>query len=469
MNAPLLWVVLPALLAVGLYFLRHFQRITVMLGVLFALFFVALAMWHPIGELINIGPISYRLESTFSIFGRRFILENSDRPILVLTYLLATFWFGGAYITHTSRLFIPLSLVIVTLLTAALAVEPFLYAALIIELVALVSIPLLSPPGQPLARGVLRFLSFQTLGMPLILFVGWMLAGVETSPGDLELVSTAMILIGLGFAFILGIFPFHTWIPLLAEAAHPYIFSFILFTFTWMVSLFGLGFFERYAWLRSTETAYTAIRIIGVIMILAGGLWAAFQNQLSRILGYAIIVEIGFSLLAIGVPGGISLFFAMLPSRLISLGVWSLSLMSIQSYQAESGSTSMLLSSLNGIMHNLPVAASSLVLVNLSLAGFPLLAAFPIRLTLWQVLAEIDILLAILTIVGCVGLIIAGLRSLAYFLVGDGEQHWRITESRTTLVFLILGIFALFLIGIFPQLFLPPFAEMATVFEHLSP
>lgn len=469
MNAPLLWVVLPALLAVGLYFLRHFQRITVMLGVLFALFFVALAMWHPIGELINIGPISYRLESTFSIFGRRFILENSDRPILVLTYLLAAFWFGGAYITHTSRLFIPLSLVIVTLLTAALAVEPFLYAALIIELVALVSIPLLSPPGQPLARGVLRFLSFQTLGMPLILFVGWMLAGVETSPGDLELVSTAMILIGLGFAFILGIFPFHTWIPLLAEAAHPYIFSFILFTFTWMVSLFGLGFFERYAWLRSTETAYTAIRIIGVIMILAGGLWAAFQNQLSRILGYAIIVEIGFSLLAIGVPGGISLFFAMLPSRLISLGVWSLSLMSIQSYQAESGSTSMLLSSLNGIMHNLPVAASSLVLVNLSLAGFPLLAAFPIRLTLWQVLAEIDILLAILTIVGCVGLIIAGLRSLAYFLVGDGEQHWRITESRTTLVFLILGIFALFLIGIFPQLFLPPFAEMATVFEHLSP
>jgi formate hydrogenlyase subunit 3/multisubunit Na+/H+ antiporter MnhD subunit len=469
MNAPLLWLVLPVLLAVGLYFLRHLRRITVLLGVLLALTFAVLAMWHPIGELITIGPISYRLESTLSIFGRQFILENSDRPILVLTHLLAAFWFSGAYITRTSRIFIPLSLVIVSLLTAALAVEPFLYAALIIELVALVSIPLLSPPGQPLARGVLRFLSFQTFGMPFILFVGWMLAGVETSPGDLELVATAMILIGLGFAFMLGIFPFHTWIPLLAEAVHPYIFSFILFTITWMVSLFGIGFFERYAWLRSTETAYAGIRIVGVIMILAGGLWAAFQNQLPRVFGYAIIVEIGFSLVAIGVPSGISPFFAMLPSRLISLGVWSLSLINIQSYQAQRGSKSMLLSSLNGVMYNLPVAASSLVLVNLSLAGFPLLAAFPIRLTLWKALAEVDILLAILTILGCVGLIIAGLRSLAHFLVGANEQHWQITESRTALVFLGLGIFALFLIGIFPQLFLPPFAELATVFEHLSP
>jgi formate hydrogenlyase subunit 3/multisubunit Na+/H+ antiporter MnhD subunit len=223
MNAPLLWLVLPVLLAVGLYFLRHLRRITVLLGVLLALTFAVLAMWHPIGELITIGPISYRLESTLSIFGRQFILENSDRPILVLTHLLAAFWFSGAYITRTSRIFIPLSLVIVSLLTAALAVEPFLYAALIIELVALVSIPLLSPPGQPLARGVLRFLSFQTFGMPFILFVGWILAGVETSPGDLELVATAMILIGLGFAFMLGIFPFHTWIPLLAEAVHPYL------------------------------------------------------------------------------------------------------------------------------------------------------------------------------------------------------------------------------------------------------
>jgi NADH:ubiquinone oxidoreductase subunit 2 (subunit N) len=159
----------------------------------------------------------------------------------------------------------------------------------------------------------------------------------------------------------------------------------------------------------------------------------------------------------------------MLPSRLVSLGVWSLSLINIQSYQAQRGSKSMLLSSLNGVMYNLPVAASSLVLVNLSLAGFPLLAAFPIRLTLWQALAEVDILLAILTILGCVGLIIAGLRSLAHFLVGANEQHWQITESRTALVFLGLGIFALFLIGIFPQLFLPPFAELATVFEHLSP
>lgn len=469
MSSPLIWIALPIFISVGLFLLRNRQRLTVIIGVLTALVLSTLAAWHPIGELITIGPISYRLDSTLSIFGRRFILDNQDRPILLLIYLLAAFWLGGAYISHTSRLFVPLSLMIVSLLTAALAVEPFLYAALIIELVVLLSVPLLSPPGQPIARGVLRFLSFQTFGMPFILFVGWMLAGVEASPGDLELVARALILISLGFAFILGIFPFHTWIPLLAESVHPYAVSFILFTLPWMVSLFGLGFFERFTWLRGSETAYTMIRLAGVIMVLAGGIWSAYQNQLPRILGYSVMVEIGFSLLAIGVPGGISLFFAMLLPRLFGLGVWSLSLISIQSYQNNNGSKSLTLSSAKGIMRKLPVASTSIVLVNLSLAGFPLLAAFPVRLAIWQSLAEINAVLAILTILGSVGLVIAAFRSLSYFIAGIDNQSWQINETRISLIFLGLGLAALFLMGIFPQFFFPPLADLASAFQLLSP
>jgi NADH-quinone oxidoreductase subunit N len=468
LNAPFIWVILPIVLAGGLFSLQRWYRTTVFLGVLFTLLFAALAAWHSIGELIVIGPITYRMNSTLSIFGRRFILDNSDRPILTLIYLQTAFWFAGAYIARSGKLFVIIGLVIVSLLTAAMAVEPFLYAALIIELVVLVSVPLLSPPGQPLVRGVLRFITFQTFGMPFILFVGWMLAGVEASPGNFELVTRAMILMGLGFAFILGIFPFHTWIPILADQVHPFVFSFVLFTLTWMVSLFGLGFFERYAWLRSNETVYSMIRMVGVVMIMAGGIWAAFQNHLPRIMGYAVIVEIGFLLLAVSIPGSLPLFFAMLLPRIIGLGIWSLSLSSIQSNLAQNGPITLTLSSTKGIARSLPITAAGIVVVNLSLAGFPLLAAFPIRLAVLKGMAEVDTVLTALCLLGSVGLMVAGLRSLALFSIDSNDQPWKINESRTLLVYLVLGLIALLIMGIFPHWFLPPLANLATAFQQLS-
>ena len=44
---------------------------------------------------------------------------------------------------------------------------------------------------------------------------------------------------------------------------------------------------------------------VGLIMVVSGGLLAAFQRHLGRIMGYAVIVETGFSILTISLGGSI--------------------------------------------------------------------------------------------------------------------------------------------------------------------
>jgi hypothetical protein len=209
---------------------------------------LAWTAWQlPIGEPLEIGTLSLKIDDTLSILGRAFTIRDNNRPLLVVIYLTTTVWLAGSYFTRPHVSFVPLALGIVALLSAALSVEPFLYAALIIEIAILLSVPLLVPPGTRPGRGVYRFLTYQTFGMPFILITGWMLAGVEASPTELDLVVRAALLMGLGFAFLLAVIPFHSWLPMLAEESHPFVVAFLFFMLPGVILLFGLGFLDRYA------------------------------------------------------------------------------------------------------------------------------------------------------------------------------------------------------------------------------
>lgn len=128
---------------------------------------------------------------------------------------------SGTQASGTANRFVSIGLMIISLLTASIAVEPFLFAALLLEIAAMLVIPLLVPIYQKPGRGVVRFLIYQTIAMPFILFSGWMLAGVEASPGDLGTTTQAGTMLGLGFAFLLAVFPLYNWIPMLMEEAAP--------------------------------------------------------------------------------------------------------------------------------------------------------------------------------------------------------------------------------------------------------
>jgi len=278
MSAPVLWILLPLVLA-GLLLIIGKQKFIFLVACLLSLFLAMAAWLLPIDTALTIGSWTFKLAPSIQILGRNLTLTSANRSFLILIYGSAFVWFIPAASLQIARRLIPLGLAITALLVAALAVQPFLYAALIIEVAVLISIPLLTPSGQNPGKGVIRFLIFQTLGVPFILFSGWLLAGIGANPGDLGLVQQAATFLGLGFAFLLAIFPFFTWIPLLAEEAHPYVVGFLLWMLPTVTLFYGLGFLDSYTWLRDATFLKTFLTLAGTLMVVTGGLLAAFQRH----------------------------------------------------------------------------------------------------------------------------------------------------------------------------------------------
>lgn len=470
MNTTFIWVLLPGVLAAILLLFHRYERLTVTLSTLIAGLLATFAWWLPFNQRVSLGPVALEFVDTWSILGRQFVLGEADRPALVMLFLAAAFWCGGAYAAKTKSTFVPLALGIVTLLTAAIAVQPFLYAALLIELAVLVSIPLLIQPGIPVGSGVLRYLIFQTLGVPFILFSGWMLSGVEASPGTQALGTRAALLIGLGFIFLLAVFPFHSWVPMLAQDTHPYTVAFIFLLLPSAITFFGLGFLDQFAWLRNSQEVHLILRSIGVVMVFVAGFWAAFQRHLGRILGYAVLFEIGLSILTIGLGEGeragifLSIFFASLLPRGLALGVWSLALTAIRSQNED-----LYYRDVQGWARKMPIAVSGLVLAHFTWLGLPLTAGFPVRIALLENLAQASPAAAVWVILGSFGLLLGGLRTLVVLVMGEDQNTWQVTERRSQRLFLIFGMLAILVVGILPQWLLPFFANLPRAFEHLAP
>jgi len=199
--------------------------------------------------------------------------------------------------------------------------------------------------------------------------------------------------------------------------------------------------------------------------VVTGGLLSAFQRHLGRIMGYAIISETGFSLLALslGSQVGLSIFLLLLVPRTLSIAIWALSL-AILRQQAPG----LNLTEVKGLAHVWPFASSGLVLANLAVSGFPLLAGFPAHQAVWEGLARTSLPVAFWVFFGSLGLFASAVRVLGALTSAPAGSTWGTRETQLQRILVSIGLLCLFLLGLFPQWVLPLWTKLPALFEHLG-
>ena len=462
MPAPAVFVGLPLLLAPLLYWLRRWPRVAVGVSAAVSLLLAALALGLPLDMPLAGGVM---IRSALTVLGRAFVVDSADRLGLAFIFAQAAFLFFATGLGRSGRFYQPAGMAALGLLAAALFVRPFLFAALFLELAAALAVFMLGDEARPVTRGALRFLVFMTLGMPFILLTGWLLEASAASPADTSFLVKATLLLAVGFAVLLAVVPFHSWLPVVAEHAPPLAAAFVFTAMQFATVFLLLDFFNAYAWLGQNPTVYRALTLAGGGMALVGAVFAFGQSNFGRSMGYAMMVDIGAVLMALGLGtrAGTEAALATLAVRALALPLWGVGLARLR---RAAGSDAF--DALRGYGRRYPLAAAAIVLGMLSLVGFPTLAGFPARLALLRLLAQIHPSAAILLLLGMVSVSLVCARGMNALLAPAAGFAEPPQEGRAAVVLLSVGLVLLFVLGAFPQWLLPAVAKSVSAFTGLG-
>jgi formate hydrogenlyase subunit 3/multisubunit Na+/H+ antiporter MnhD subunit len=477
MPAPLLFIGLPILLAPVVYVLYRARVVAIGLAAAAVFVLAVLALALPFGQpLAWAGGLT--VTDTLTVLGRAFTVEGGDRLALAFVLAQAALLFLISGLGEANPTFLPVGLVNLGLLAAALFVRPFLFSALFLELGAAASVVMLAatstvdPYNQAATRGALRYLVFTTLSLPFILLTGWLLDAAQANPGDSAFTTQATVLLMAGFAVLLAVVPFHSWVPALAEHSPPFAAAFVFSVMRQGVIFLLLSFLGTYPWLNQNPVVYRALTLAGGGMALAGGLLAFGQRNFGRTLGYAVLVDVGAVMLAIGLgtPVGVQAALATLAVRGLALPMWAAGVDRLR--RAAGGDD---FDAIRGLGRRYPIATIAAVLGLLSIAGFPLTAGFPPRWALLYQLAQIHPTAAIFLLVGMVSLALVGARGLAALLAPMPSVPNAQTANQPeplgprAIAAYGLGFAVIFVLGLFPQWILPAVAGTADALSRVTP
>jgi NADH:ubiquinone oxidoreductase subunit 2 (subunit N) len=215
---PILLLILPLAMAGIVYILLRWTPLSALLaaGTALALGFAIVTL--PLDQPVRFwGGRQIAMGETVTFFGRELVLEQADRMAMAFIFFAAAGIFFLAWRFAKHSLLLPMGLALLSLFSGALLIRPLIYAALLVEIAAALSVFALQAEHRPSTRGGLRYLTFTTLALPGLLVTHWLLERYTLTPDETALLSTAAALLALSFALLLGAVPFHSWVPAVAS------------------------------------------------------------------------------------------------------------------------------------------------------------------------------------------------------------------------------------------------------------
>ncbi len=471
MNTVVIWIFIPIGISLVLMLLQRFAKVSTAISLVSSALLVGLAFIMPEDLIIRIGQRQFVFLDSFEIFGRVLSVTKANLSLIAGLYLCVFLWNSVARTFEISQWFNASSMLIAALWVMALAVQPFLYAAVIILLIAIVSIPILSPRGSKAGPGVLRYILFQAIAMPLILLSSWMLSDIETAPSANALILRAALLILSGFALWLALFPVHTWVPMVTKESHPWPVSFLLVLMQSSLTIFFLYFLEEYSWLRNLPQLWDILRWSGIILIVIASLLLSFQTQIRRVLAYFYLWEMGYALLSIGLAqqGGMSYLQIIFIPRILGYAGLSYNIAKLEQLETDFDGH---IDQLSGLFHRYPIICITLITSLLSLTGMPILASFPAKRNIINLLPWSGYGMETWLSLGFLGILMFTF-TLIHKLISPPKTEKTIPllivtgEDIKSIIFNTILIFLFLLAGTFPSLFTQVFKDILAPFSNI--
>jgi formate hydrogenlyase subunit 3/multisubunit Na+/H+ antiporter MnhD subunit len=183
-------------------------------------------------------------------------------------------------------------------------------------------------------------------------------------------------------------------------------------------------------------------------MIVATAIWAFYERNVSRLFGFIVLFESGclLLLLSLQLQLAIEILFLSLFPRALALALAGISI-SVMLQKGDSGRKL----DISGSFRDYPFASSGLVISFLSVIGFPLLAGFPYKLILFELLKNLHPEVIIWMTLGLIGMLVPVV-NLLIKMTRSEKAEFKINENWIQISLISVGGLLLILMGLFPNI-----------------
>ncbi len=444
MSAFLIWVVSPAVIALGLLVVRASRRASTVILSMVSFWLAVAARWLAPGSTLSLRGLIIYVQPRTAVFGRILDFAPPADGLLFVWFLSLAFWMGGM-----TGVQVPRSMPAWSVLIAVGALTVLRLTSLSVGLLGLLFL-LLAVLAMALAlgadaTGVVRLVAQTVWGGLILLFAWFVIAGGEVVPLSAQAQRQAMALLGVGLGLLLSVPPFVGGWMRAFEAAEPYGSAFLGWLWGTTVLLLALTWLDSTAWLRESGGVAPATRLGGAVLVALTGLAASATDRPGRWVAAATLSVVGWGLLSLGsgeFPAW-TRFLALWWPHLIALLGLGLALSRLEGLEA---------------LPEHPLVAMTTLVALMALAGMPFLAAFPPRLSVYLALST-DTVGLLLAFLGSVTWLVPVIRVFLQLFPFSG---WALPRGA----FLVFVPLVLILMGLFPALFSSLWQPLASFFPN---